>query len=85
MQPPCWTHHLDATWANVIATEGVDAIVAAELAAACTGGALDAVDALLRQERAEVRLYLDYLLRAIPLYWEHPQISPEFQALLERQ
>jgi hypothetical protein len=66
-------------------SDGVASAVALELTEAATGGALEVVDDLWRLNDEEAQLDLQYLLRSIPMYWEHPQISPEFRALLERR
>jgi hypothetical protein len=66
------------------ASERADAATTAALTETGIGGALNHLDALWQIEDTNMQRALAFFLSAIPLYWEHPQVSSEFQALLER-
>jgi len=66
------------------AAERADASTAAALTETGIDGALNYLDGLMHIEDAQVQRGLAFFLSAVPLYWEPPEVSPEFQALLER-
>ncbi|MGD0454006.1 MAG: hypothetical protein ABSB69_10450 [Solirubrobacteraceae bacterium] len=65
------------------AAEGVDAPTAAALTEAGIDGALNHLEAVWQLDDTNMQRALAFFVSAIPIYWEHPQVSPEFQALLE--
>jgi hypothetical protein len=65
------------------AAERTGAATAAALTETAISGALNHLNALWQLEDTKMQKALAFFLSAIPLYWEHPQVSPEFQALLE--
>lgn len=66
------------------AAERTDATTTAALTETGIGGALNYLDGLMRIDDAQVQRGLAFFLSAIPPYWEPPEVSPEFQALVER-
>jgi len=64
-------------------SEVVDAATVAALTETGIDGALSHLDALMQFEDTKMQRALAFFLSAVPLYWEHPEISPKFQALLD--
>jgi hypothetical protein len=63
------------------AAENADAATAAALAETAIDGALNHLDALWQFDDTNMQRSLAFFISAIPMYWEHPQVSPEFRAL----
>jgi hypothetical protein len=63
--------------------ERADASTAAALTETGVDGALNYLDGLMHINDAQVQRGLAFFLSAIPLYWEPPEVSPEFRAVLE--
>jgi hypothetical protein len=66
------------------AAERVDAAAAADLTKTGIGGALNHLDAIMQLEDTKMQRALAFFVSAIPLYWKHPQVSSEFQAIMDR-
>jgi hypothetical protein len=71
----------NAVW-EFAAAEAIDAHTAARLEEAAVAGTLEVIDLYYRLDEREARRRLACLMVAIPKYWEPPQPSEAFQALL---
>ena len=65
--------------------EGIDVETAERLTGAAVDGALEVVDLYYRLDQSEAREQLAFLIISIPCYWEPPQLSPSFKAMLEQR
>ncbi len=65
--------------------EAIDQDVARKLQEAAVNEALFAFEMLLRLHRGEVepQRQIAYWLQMVPSYWEDPEVSPEFQTVLD--
>jgi hypothetical protein len=70
-------------------TEAIDRATATKLRKAAIKGAMEAYKTVNRLSRGRSkdeerdRLAVEFWLRTIPSYWEKPEVSPEFQELLD--
>jgi hypothetical protein len=62
--------------------EEIDAHTAAQLEEAAVGGALEVVELYYRLDQQQARRQLAFLTISIPPYWEPPQVSRSFEAML---
>lgn len=71
------------------AAEALDAVTATKLRTAAIKGAVEAYKTVNRlnlgrsKNEERDRFAVEFWLRSIPLYWENPEVSPEFQTLLD--
>lgn len=72
----------NAVWEFADAAE-IDAQTAAQLEEAAVAGALEVVELYYRLDHQQARRQLAFLMISIPSYWERPQPSPSFEAMLK--
>jgi hypothetical protein len=71
------------------AAEAIDATTATKLRKAAIKGAVEAYKTVTRlslgrsKDEERDRFAVDWWLRSVPDYWEKPEVSPEFQKLLD--
>lgn len=71
------------------AAEAIDATTATKLRKAAIKGAVEAYKTVTRlslgrsKDEERDRFAVDWWLRSVPDYWEAPEVSPEFQKLLD--
>lgn len=69
--------------------EAIDTATAAKLRKAAIKGAVEAYKTVTRLSRGKSkdeehdRFAVEFWLRSIPSYWEEPEVSPEFQKMLD--
>jgi hypothetical protein len=72
------------------AAEAIDTTTATKLRKAAIKGAVEAYKTATRlslgrsKDEERDRFAVDFWLRSVPSYWEEPEVSPEFQTMLDR-